>query len=306
METVLISGGTGLVGKALADKLSMKGYAVAFLSRTGNRDATIPTYAWNIQKNQIEKEALESADYIIHLAGANIGEKRWTSQQKQIIIDSRVNSGQLLFSKLKELKSTHLKAFISASAVGYYGAITTDKVFSETDPAYSDFIGTVCRKWEDSADSFETIGIRTVKIRTGVVLTKKHGALAKISQPIRLGVGSAIGNGRQYLPWIHIDDLCEIYIKAIEDAQMRGAYNAVAPEQLTNEAFTQTLARVLKKKIWLPPIPGFVMKFLFGEMSNILLQGSQVSSAKIKAAGYEFKFPELTGALYDLLINKEK
>jgi uncharacterized protein (TIGR01777 family) len=300
METILISGGTGLIGKHLCKKLKDKGYSVAILSRASRPNIDIPTYACNFDKSEIDNKAIEAADYIIHLAGANIGEKRWTNKRKQLIIDSRVKSGQLIFHNIKERKNK-LKAFISASAIGYYGTQTTDIIFSENEPPANDFLGEVCRQWEKSADSFETLGIRTVKIRTGVVLTKERGALAKMITPVKFGIGSAIGNGRQYLPWIHIDDLCGIYIKAIEDTQMKGAYNAVAPDHKTNRDFTLTLARVLKRPFWFPNIPATAMKLIFGKMSEMLLQGSRVSSDKIRAAGYKFIFPDLEGALKNLI-----
>lgn len=211
MATILITGGTGLVGRFLCKKLKEKGYSVAILGRTSQKNGETPTYSWDIDRNEIEKEAIEKADYIIHLAGANISERRWTAKRKKLIIDSRVKSAQLIFEKLNQ-NINQVKAFISASAIGYYGTITTNKIFYETDPPDKDFLGETYRQWEQSADSFEKLGIRTVKIRTGIVLTKHGGVLAKMITPIKLGVCSAIGNGRQYLPWIHIEDLCDIYI----------------------------------------------------------------------------------------------
>lgn len=302
MATVLITGGTGLVGRHLCKILQEKGYGVAILSRTRKQEAAIPTYTWNLDKKEIEKEAIDMADYIIHLAGANIGDKRWTAKRKQLIIDSRVKTGQLIFSKIKE-QNKDLQAFISASAIGYYGTITSDKIFTETDSPANDFLGDTCRQWEQMTDRFKDLGMRTVNIRTGVVLTRQGGALSKMTTPVKMGIGSAIGSGRQYLPWIHIDDLCGIYIKAIEDTQMDGAYNAVAPDHKTNKAFTQTLARVLKKPFWFPNVPAITMKLMFGKMSEILLRGSRISADKIKATGYNFLFPDLENALTDL-INK--
>ena len=285
METVLISGGTGLVGSHLSKMLRAKGYEVAVLSRSDPESV----------------QAVETADYIIHLAGANIGARRWTARRKQQILDSRVKTAELILEHVAASKKPKLKAFISASATGYYGAVTTNKIFTEDDPAAPDFLGETCRLWEAAADRFPSLGARTVKIRTGVVLTDRGGALDKMSLPVKMGVGSAIGSGRQYLPWIHIDDLCGIYIKSVEDAGMEGAYNAVAPDHQTNHEFTQTLARVLKRPFWFPPVPAFVMKLLFGQMSDILLEGSRVSSDKIRSEGYQFLFPGLEEALKDLL-----
>ena len=299
MTTVLITGGTGLVGRHLCKRLQKKGYGVAVLSRTSRQEAAIPTYTWDLGKKEIEKKAIETADCIIHLAGANIGDKRWTVGRKQLIIDSRIKTGQLIFSKIKE-QNKYLQTFISASAIGYYGTITSDKIFTETDPAANDFLGDTCRKWEQTADRFKELGIRTVKIRSGVVLTRQGGALSKMITPVKMGIGSAIGTGNQYLPWIHIDDLCDIYIKAIEDTQMDGAYNAVAPDHKTNKEFTRTLAHVLKKPFWFPNLPAITMKLMFGKMSEILLTGSRISADKIKATGYNFLFPDLEIALTDL------
>jgi len=304
METVLITGGTGLVGEHLSHKLQEKGYSVSFLSRIRQKRLSIKIFKWNYQKQIIDNRALNNVDYIIHLAGANIGEKRWTNSRKQLIIDSRVKTGQLIFDRIKEQKKS-LKAFISASAVGYYGTITTDKIFKETDLSANDFLGNVCNQWEQIADKFEGIGIRTVKIRTGVVLTEKEGALSKMITPVKMGIGSAIGTGKQYLPWIHIDDLCGIYIKAIEDKTMEGAFNAVAPEYKTNKDFTKILASVLNKPFRFPNIPSFTMKLIFGKMSSILLKGSRVSSDLIILKGYNFMFPKLKKALIDLLIDKK-
>ncbi len=300
MKTILISGGSGLVGSHLCKKLYDKGYKVSILSRTRKQETDIASYSWDVDKNEIEKQSIEKADCIIHLAGVNIGEEWWTTKRKQLIIDSRVKTGQLIFEKTREINNK-LKVFISASAIGYYGATTSEKIFHETDPPSSDFLGESCRLWEQSADRFKELGIRTVKIRTGVVLTPQGGALAKMITPVKTGIGSAIGNGRQYIPWIHIDDLCNIYIKAIEDEEMNGTYNAVAPDHQTNRDFTHILARVLKKPFWMTNIPALLFKLIFGKMSEILLKGSRVSSEKIITAGYIFKFTNLESALIDLL-----
>jgi len=299
MKKILITGGTGLVGTALCFKLQALGFEVAILSRTKNEKSTLPTYYWDVAKNKIDISIINSVDCIIHLAGVNISEKRWSKNQKEQILDSRIKSAELIFNNI-DIKNNQLKAFITASAVGFYGAITSNQIFDETAPAADDFLGQTCFKWEQVADKFATIGIRTVKIRTGIVLTKKGGALAKIAKPIKLGFGAAIGNGSQYLPWIHIDDLINIYYKAIETETMIGAYNAVAPEQLTNQEFSKKVALSLKKSIWLPNIPAIIFKLTFGEMAVILLNGSRISSVKIEALGFQFKYPKLDLALKDL------
>jgi len=293
---VLITGGSGLIGTELSKKLKEKGYDVAVLSRKKHRDPDIQTYLWDSGKNEIEKEAIEAADYIIHLAGANISDKRWTKKRKQVIVDSRVETAKLLFNRVKETKNK-LSAFISASAVNYYGTLTSDKIFSEDDPPSDDFLGETCNKWEVAAQKFEEYGIRTVIIRTGVVISPEGRATKKMSVSVKLGLGAPVGSGKQYFPWIHIEDLCNIYIKAIEDSKMQGAYNAVAPDHRTNRDVMKTLARVLKKPFWAPSVPAFVMKILFGEMADILLKGSRISADRIKEAGYEFRFTDFKDAV---------
>ena len=302
MATILITGGTGLVGSHLRKRLVELGYDVSILGRTRKNKKSIPTYTWDWRKQDIENEAIDTADYIIHLAGANIAGKKWTVNRKQVILDSRVKTAKLLFDKVKE-RNRDLKAFISSSAIGYYGAITSDKIFTETDPPAIDFLGETCSLWEKSVDRFKELGVRTVKIRTGVTLTSQDGALSKMITPVKMGIGSAIGSGKQYLPWIHIDDLCGIYIKAIEDTQMNGAYNAVAPDHKTNKEFMRILAHVLKRPFLFPSVPSITLKLMFGKMSVILLTGSRVSADKIMSQGYKFLFPDLEKALDDL-INK--
>jgi len=303
MATILITGGTGFIGRHLSMKLKEKGYNVLLLSRNSSRGNRHSVYNWNPDKNEVENEAIERADFIIHLAGAGIGDKRWTKKRKELIISSRIKTCELLFKKVQE-SGTELKAFISASGVGWYGAETSERIFNETDQPGGDFIGDVCRQWEKSADRFQESGIRTVKIRTGIVLAKKGGALGRMILTVKLGIGSAIGSGRQYNPWIHLEDLCNIYIRAIEDKSMSGSWNAVAPEYITNKEFMRTLARVLQKPFFFPAVPSFVIRLIFGRMSGILLYGSRVSADKILSAGYKFKFPDLENALKDLFTKR--
>ena len=296
---VLLTGGTGLIGQQLSYHLKQMGYEVALLGRSKSSHSDTLFYTWDPDKNEIDRDAINSCDYIIHLAGANIGAKRWTIKRKEEIINSRVKSIDLIFNNLNK-KNPKLKAFISASATGYYGAITSEHIFSETDPPAGDFLGQVCEKWEHTADKFTSLGIRKVKIRTGVVLSKKGGALAKLHRPVQWGVGSAIGSGEQYMPWIHLDDLCAIYIHALENEKMEGVYNAVAPEHVTNKAFTRKLSRALGKPFWFPNIPALAMKLLFGQMAVMLLEGSRVSSKKIRSMPYKFLYPELDNALEEI------
>ncbi|MEO6902285.1 MAG: TIGR01777 family oxidoreductase [Bacteroidia bacterium] len=298
METVLITGGTGLIGNQLTLLLKNKGYGVIHLSRSISKKQLVPTYLWNVEKKTIDAQAIEKADYIIHLAGAGIGEKRWTKKRKEEIINSRIDSANLLFEAIKN-SNKKTKAFVSASGIGYYGAITTNTIFFEQDNAANDFLGHTCKLWEDSATPITAMGIRTVIIRTGVVLGKNASALEKIMLPVRLGIASPLGNGKQYMPWIHLDDICGIYLKAIEDSQMTGVYNGVAPEHITNATFMKAVADVLKKPFLFPNLPAFILKLVVGEMAIVLLEGSKVSSQKIMAAGFKFKYSTLKNALID-------
>ena len=299
MNNILITGGTGLIGTHLAKRLLERGYKVALLSRSARSDHTIPVYQWNPDTGEMDDKALDHADFIIHLAGVNIGDKRWTPNRKQQILDSRIKSGELLRQAI-EKRERKPQAFISASAIGYYGAVSSDAIFEEAAPAHSDFLGQTCKSWELVADRFEEIGVRSVKIRTGVVLSPQGGALSKLSLAIRYGVGAPLGSGKQYMPWIHIEDLCGIFIHAIEHKQLTGAFNAVAPEHITNRDLTIRIARELRKPLWLPNIPASVLRLMFGEMSAMLLTGSRVSAEKIRAAGYSFQFPEIEAALQQL------
>jgi uncharacterized protein (TIGR01777 family) len=299
METVLITGGTGLIGRHISKKLKENGFNVTLLSRKRETDGAISVYTWDPDKNFIDPEAISKADYIIHLAGAGIGDKRWTKKRRELIIDSRIKTGELIFIKVQE-SGKKLKAFISASGIGYYGTSTSDKIFNETDFPDKDFLGEVCRKWEEMADRFKESGIRTVKVRTGVVLTDKGGVLGRMATTVKMGIGSPLGSGKQYIPWIHIDDLCNLYLKAVEDQSMTGAWNAVAPEHITNRELMQTLAKVLEKPFFFPAVPSLVLKILFGKMSGIILKGSRVSAGKIISTGYNFEYPNLENALRNL------
>jgi uncharacterized protein (TIGR01777 family) len=300
MAKVLISGGTGSIGSLMADFLHRQGHEVGLLSRSEKNDGTFKTYKWNIKDNYLDPEALESCDYIIHLAGAGIADKAWTAGRKKEIIESRVLSTDLLYNQVKKHK-TPLKAFISASAVGYYGQVTSNKNFTEKDKSANDFVGKTCFLWEQAAEQFEDLGIRTVRLRIGVVLMEKGGALEKMVQPIRMGFGSPLGSGKQYIPWIHVDDLIGMFYKALTSDDMSGAYNAVAPEPANNADFTRILARVLNKKLWLPNVPAFVLKALLGDRASLVLKGSRVSSQKIESTGFTFKYGSLEPALKNLL-----
>lgn len=297
-KKVLITGGTGLIGRELSKKLLHKGYEVAVLSRNKKKNAEIITYEWDPENREIEKDAIETSDYIIHLAGANISAKRWTKKRKQEIVESRVRTADLLFNKVKQTENK-IKAFISASAINYYGTVTSDRIFSEDDPPASDFLGETCRRWEESAGKFKEHGIRTVIFRNGAVLSPEGGALPKMNIPVKMGVAAPIGSGKQYFPWIHMEDICNMYTMAVEHENINGIYNATAPGHTTNKNFMKTLARLQGKPFWAPNAPSSIVKIALGEMAMVILEGSRISSQKIQSAGFKFGFPDLESALID-------
>jgi hypothetical protein len=296
--TILITGGTGLIGSYLSDQFYADGYHVTHLSRR-SVNGKFKTYQWNIDQKYIDKEAIESADYIIHLAGAGVADKKWTNERKKLLYDSRIDSTRLLFEQVKE-HNPNLRQFICASAIGYYGIDTDDQWLNEDADPGEGFLADIVKDWEKEADAFKALGIPTSKVRIGIVLTTEGGALEKIMQPIKYGVGAPLGTGKQYMSWIHIEDLARIF-KFVIDHSLEGAVNGVGPNPVTNKAFTKTLASVLKKPIFLPNVPSFVMKLMLGEMSSIVLGGNRVSAEKIEDKGFKFTYPTLDKALRNLI-----
>jgi uncharacterized protein (TIGR01777 family) len=295
MEKVLITGGSGLIGRRLSFLLKSRGYEVRILSRSNNPKNNYKTFVWNVSEQYINDSAFEGLTHIIHLAGAGIADKRWSEKRKKEIIASRVASTNLLYNTVKRLK-TPLNSFISASATGYYGAVTSETIFEEKDKPAKDFLGKVCSLWEDSIFQFNEIKIRTVALRTGIVLSKDGGALKKMKTPVI----TSLGNGKQYMPWIHIDDLCELYIKAIEDQEFKGAFNAVSSEHISNLSFSKKISKIFNHPFLAIGAPSFILQIVFGEMSTIILNGSRISANKIKQAGFKFKFENLEKALKNL------
>jgi uncharacterized protein (TIGR01777 family) len=300
-KNVLISGGTGFIGRELTKLLIAKGYSVAILSRNDAKDTKdISYYKWDVDKMFIDDEAINKADYIIHLAGENIAAKRWTSKRKAAINDSREKSTQLIYSVLKK-NNKKLTAFISASAIGIYGAVNGPKICTEETALGYDFLGSTCQKWENSIDFIENMHIRTVKIRTGLVLGKGDGFLSKLVPLFKYRLGSALGSGQQYMPWIHVDDLCAIYLEAITNDTMDGPYNAAVNDGTTNAIFSRTLAKIFGYTIWLPNVPAFLLKLVMGEMSKIVLTGRRVASDKIERTNFNFQYKNLEEALRNCL-----
>jgi uncharacterized protein len=298
--SVLITGGGGLIGKHLTSILTEAGYNVSHLSRNIKMTGDINVFRWDPEKKLIDPLSLDGIDFIIHLAGANIGDKRWTRKRKEEIIKSRVDSARFLHKTITDNRIP-IKAFISASATGIYGSETSSKIFVENDPPAQDFLGSVCRQWEEAADLFFDSGIRTVKIRTAVVLEKNDSALSKIVMPGKFGFLVKTGSGLQYMPWIHVTDLCNIYLKVLEDSSISGAFNAVAPQHVTHIDFMKTLGKVLKLPVLGVAVPDYVLKAVMGEMSDVILKGCRVSSDKIARTGFRFSYNTLEEALNDVL-----
>lgn len=296
MPKILITG-KGLVAEHLSARLIELGHNVSFLSRR-ETDTEKHIYKWDINKGYIDPKALVNVNTIVHLAGANIGAKRWTNERKELIISSRVDSAKLLLTKINEYE-INLDHFVSASAVGFYGAQTSDTIFTENDSPINDFLSKVCQKWEQSADQFSQVSNYVTKLRIGVVLSPNGGALDKMLAPIKMGLGSPLGSGNQYLPWIHIDDLIGIFIHILEN-KLSGAYNAVAPEHITNKEFLRQCAKILKKPFFMPKVPEFVLRLALGEMSEMITKGSRVSSKKIQSSGYNYQYSDLISALKDI------
>ncbi|MCD9615462.1 TIGR01777 family oxidoreductase [Chryseobacterium gleum] len=297
-EVVLITGAGGMIAKELAKKIG-RDYEIRFLTRHRKQENE---YEWDIKKGTVDETAFDNVSHIIHLAGANISEKRWTPERKRELISSRVDSAELLRATLRKNK-IKLKSFISASGINFYGTKTSEKIDVETDPPGNDFLSEVVVLWERAADDFkeQELAERVVKIRTAVVLSEKDGALKKMVPPVQYYIGSPLGSGKQYMPWIHIEDICSIYEFALKNSTIEGAYNAVSPQHATNKELTKKIAKVLGKPLWMPNVPGFVLKLIFGELASVILEGSRASSQKILDAGFHFKFPDLEKALRDLL-----
>jgi uncharacterized protein (TIGR01777 family) len=298
MKNILITGGSGSVGRRLIHLLLDKGYQVSTLSRKPANDPQIKTYVWDIDQGIIDEHCIDGIDTIVHLAGAGIAEKRWTENRKKELIDSRTKSIDLIYGLLKN-NPHQVSSIISASAIGYYSD-RGDELMTEASAPNNDFMGRCCIAWEDAIDEGEKLGLRIVKFRTGVVLDQDGGALPKLALPVKLYVGSAIGNGNQWVPWIHWLDVVDMYLYGIENTALRGVYNMVAPSSATNKQLTKAVAKQLNKPLWAPNVPALMLKLVLGEMSTIVLGSTKVSAQKIQDAGFNFKFAELATALKEI------
>jgi uncharacterized protein (TIGR01777 family) len=307
MQTILITGGTGMVGQSLTNFLLAKGYYVIVLTRQQKQSsrAHFSFAQWDLNKGWIDPSAIAAADYIIHLAGEGVADKRWTTARKKAILDSRVNSSALLVKTLKE-NPNKVKAIVAASAIGWYGPDnekSKQSGFVETDPVDSSFLGDTCQQWEESMHPIKAMGIRLVTVRIGIVFNKMGGALAEFMKPAKLGAAAILGDGQQMVSWIHQQDLNRLMLFALETEQVEGVYNAVAPDPVNNAILTKAIAK--RFHTWAIPfhVPSFILKIMLGEMSVEVLKSAKVSASKILAAGFSFDYATMDQALDDLLIS---
>jgi uncharacterized protein (TIGR01777 family) len=299
-ETVAITGGTGMIGSALTKLLLAKGYRVVIFTRKDRPSNGNLVYAeWDPAKHKIDPRAIGEIDHIIHLAGANVGEKRWTKKRKREIVDSRVQGGETIIKALQEV-SNNVQTMVSASAIGWYGP-DAGHPFVETDPHANDFLGDTCAKWEASVARAAAMGKRLVIIRTGMVLSNAGGAFPEFKKPLKAGVAAILGSGKQNISWIHLDDLCRLYLYAIEQKSMNGVFNGVAPEVVSNRQLTMKLARRRHRPFIPIHVPAFVLKLFLGEMSIEVLKSATVDDSRLRSFGFNFLFPTLDAALGDLV-----
>lgn len=297
-KNILITGATGLVGKQLVPHLLQQGHRVSVLSRKKTPIDGVNVYVWDVRKQTIDVAAFEGVDTIIHLAGEGIADEKWTDKRKAQIINSRVKSAQLLYKTIRETK-TPVTSFISASAVGYYGDRRNEFLWEDSDPGKG-FLSESCILWEAAADEGTAMGIRVVKIRIGIILSKQGGALAAMAKPIKYFVGACLGSGKQWMPWIHIDDIVGIFTKAVEDEAMIGVYNGSAPYPSSNKLVTKRIAWHLSRPVWPVNVPAFVLKTLLGEFSMLVLMSTNTAADKMVKAGYVFKYTDIDKALRNI------
>lgn len=294
-KNILIAGATGLVGEQLIATLLANGHQVSILARKPTKLTNVRVFLWDVYRQTMDSNAFEGIDTIINLTGESIADKPWTKERKRLIMESRVKSAELIFNTIKAINAP-IESYISASAVGFYGD-RADEVLTEDDLSGTGFLSDCCIQWEKAADQFIALGIRVVKVRIGIVLSEKGGALSAMEKPIKYLAGTALGSGKQWMPWIHLDDLINIFAKAVADTHMFDVYNATAPSPVTNTAFTQMLGKILHRPIWPFKVPAFVLKVILGEMSILPLMSNNTSAQKILNTGFQFKYLDLADAL---------
>jgi hypothetical protein len=301
-KRVVIAGGTGLIGGHLTEHLASRGDEVIILTRSKKSSAKPGgSYVhWNPELQLLDMD-FDDIDYVVNLAGAGIADKRWTKKYKKEIIGSRVDSTKLLADTINKVGENG-PSLIQIAGANYYGA-DSEEIHDEADPPGNDFIAEVCRLWEAEARKLSDRSKLSI-LRMSPVLAEDGGALPQMAFPVKLGFGTALGSGKQYMPWVHIEDICGIITWLIDNPDKSGLYNVAAPDNVTNKQFMRTLAKVLRRPFFLPNVPLFVLKILFGEVAYTLTGNNEVSIMRLIEAGYKFKHPDLKGALEDLLKRK--
>ncbi|HXH98727.1 MAG TPA: TIGR01777 family oxidoreductase [Sphingobacteriaceae bacterium] len=306
LKAILITGATGMIGKALTDTLLNKGHIVHHLTRksTISTNPNLKKFTWDVFAGTIDEKCIEGVGAVIHLAGENIAEKPWTKKRRLELTESRTKSIHLIYELLKKSSNHGVKTVVSASGIGFYGD-RGNTLLTETSAAGAGFLSAISVQWEKAVDAGSQLNLRIVKLRSGIVLDIKEGALPELSKPVKAGFPAALGKGTQWMPWIHLIDTVNLYLYALENETMNGAYNMAAPGIVTNEQFMQILAEAYHKKCWLPHVPSIALRLLLGKMSEMLLMSTRTSSDKILQSGFEFQFPELKAALRELVLTKE-
>ncbi|MFN7913605.1 MAG: TIGR01777 family oxidoreductase [Bacteroidota bacterium] len=299
MAKILISGGSGLVGKKLTASLLNQKHEVVWLSRTEDLTAKVKKYKIDLNANYINKAAFENVTHIVHLAGAGIADRRWTDNYKKEIIDSRVKSLELIHNCIIH-NQIPIKQLVGASAIGYYGGRQSKNLITETSEPHDDFLSQSCVEWENSYKPFINANIPTSIVRIGVVLDKDGGAYRKMATPFKLGFGCAIASGEQFFPWIHCADVVGIFEHLLFKNTSPGVFNAVSPGTITNSEFSKELAKSFHKKIWLPNVPKAILQLIMGEGAAMVTEGLAISSEKIRKDGYIFQYPNIQNAVANL------
>lgn len=316
MKNILIAGGTGTIGIRLCTILLEKGYSVTVLSRKTDINQIKPLKAlqdkhlhirlahWNVQEQTIEEQAVAEADCIVNLAGAGIADERWSAERKAEMVQSRTQSAALIIKGLRDVNNK-VTTVVNSSAIGWYGVDKsgTAKGFTEDMPAANDYLGDTCKAWEDSISGVKELGKRLVIIRTGIVLSKDGGAFVEFEKPLNFRMAAILGNGKQIVSWIHVEDICNIYVHAIENENLHGVYNASAPHPVSNKNLVLAMAKAKYGKGYLPMhVPAFALKIAMGEMSQEVLKSTTANAQKINDSGFVFKYPTIDKAVADLLV----
>jgi uncharacterized protein (TIGR01777 family) len=299
MATVLITGGSGLIGRRLTQLLLQEGHHVRHLGRNARPGAQVHSFTWDLAKGRMDPDALMEVDHIVHLSGAGIVDQRWTPQRVGELHASRAAAAELLL----QAASTHghwPKTFISAGGINWYGTITGQHVFTEEDPPAQDMLGQLCQAWEQAAAAWSG-HCRVAVLRMPMVLAREGGALPKLAGPARWGLAGPLGTGKQWMPWAHVEDVARAYHFLMQREDLHGAWNIAAPEQVDNRAFIREVANALHRPCFLPAVPAWLLRALLGARSAMVLEGSRVSGEKLLRAGFVLRHPALAPALRSLL-----